>query len=48
MLAMPVDQMEKIQKANFAEKLEESDCEYNELEPYYEKVIKRLEISSSI
>lgn len=48
MLAMPAKEMEKIQKADSAEKLEELSNEYNDLEPYYDKVIKRLEISSSI
>lgn len=48
MLAMPAKEMEKIQKADSAEKLEELSNEYNDLEPYYDKVIKRLEISSSM
>lgn len=47
MLAMPTEQKEKLQKLNFAEKMEESDIEYNALEADYEKVIKRLDISST-
>jgi hypothetical protein len=45
MLAMPAEEVEKIQKADSVEKLEELDVEYHELEPFYDKVIKRLEIS---
>lgn len=38
MLAMPAE-IEKIQKADSVEDL---DIEYNELEPFYDKVLKRL------
>lgn len=48
MLAMPAEEVEKIQKADSVEKLEELDVEYNELEPSYDKVIKRLEVSPSV
>lgn len=45
MLAMPAEEVEKIQRTDSVEKLEELDVEYHELEPFYDKVIKRLEIS---
>jgi len=48
MLAMPAQEVEKIQKSDSVEKLEELEVEYNELEPYYDKVIKRLEMYSSV
>lgn len=43
MLAMPAEEVEKIQKADSVDKLVDLDIEYNDLEPYYEKVIQRLE-----
>lgn len=48
MLAMPAEEAEKIQKADAIVKLEDLDIEYNELEPSYDKVIKRLEVSLSV
>lgn len=42
---MPPGEVNKILKTDSAEKLEELDIEYNELEPFYDKVIKRLEVS---
>lgn len=41
MKSLPAEQMEKLQKID----KEELDIEYDELEPFYDKVIKRLEIS---
>lgn len=48
MLAMPAEEVEKIQKADSIVKLEDLDIEYNELEPSYDKVIKRLEVSIAV
>lgn len=48
MRAMPPDQVDKMLKADFAEKMDELNVEYNELEPYYDKVIKRLEADLSM
>lgn len=48
MLAMPAEEVEKIQKADSIVKLEDLDIEYNELEPSYDKVIRRLEVSQKI
>jgi len=48
MLAMPAEEAEKIQKGDSLVKLEDLDIEYNELEPSYDKVIKRVEVSLSV
>ncbi|XP_050529877.1 histone acetyltransferase type B catalytic subunit [Daktulosphaira vitifoliae] len=48
MLAMPPGEADKILKADAAEKLEEVDVEYNELELFYDRVIKRLENKQNI
>lgn len=48
MKAMPAKEIEKIQKSDSVEKLEELNLEYNELEPFYDQVIKRLEDSITI
>ncbi|VVC29550.1 Acyl-CoA N-acyltransferase,Histone acetyl transferase HAT1 N-terminal [Cinara cedri] len=45
MLAMPAEEIQKIQKPDSIEKLEELDFEFKELEFLYDKVIKRLEIN---
>lgn len=48
MLAMPAEEIEKIQKPDSVVKLEDLDVEYNELEPSYDKVIKRLEVNLTV
>lgn len=44
MMSMPPEEVEKLQKTD----TEELDIEYNELEPFYDKVIKRLEVSDAV
>ncbi|XP_050439962.1 histone acetyltransferase type B catalytic subunit [Adelges cooleyi] len=48
MLAMPAGEADKILKAEAADKLDEIDIEYKELEQFYDKVIKRLETNCSV
>lgn len=43
-MAMPAEAVEKLQKTD----TEELDIEYNELVPFYDKVIKRLEVSLTV
>lgn len=46
MLAMPAEEMDKLQNADSAEKSEELDAEFEELASFYDKVVRRLKINT--
>lgn len=48
MLAMPPEEMERIQKPESADKVEDIDLEYRQLEAVYFNVIKKLEFNRTI